>query len=357
MRSREMRPWSYVFQEDGNRIFHITDMGLYPHTENHNIAVATLEYARQKNVLSFSKSGIKKPWDDEQSGNNIKSGATFDYRILPTVNLKNESNIVTPIQFLQCILLGEIKGNHEVPVAALKYFLDSLELDREEQKFIGIEGSLCIGQANEGSDLDLLIYGFDNYFKIIKALPNLFKTDPNIIPLKGFVYGKNELIERRKDHSPFSEQELLLVTERRPYFYIKQTMPHNGRVIYTKISLFGVIDTNDGEYRKKLDVFLNPVQVKKVEIATISGRVSDSTLGLTIPSVWQIDCKYKGIEVDYIADYAGIFSGHLEAGEKFEARGTIEKYRDWNGKIGYRLVIAYWDQHVKNNMYVKPILN
>lgn len=302
------------------------------------------------------KVALKKPWDDNHGGDNIKSGETFDYRTLPTVNLENESSIVTPIQFLQCVLSGEIKGNNEVPVSALEYFLNSLGLDRNELEYIGIEGSLCIGQANEESDLDLLIYGYDNYLKIIEALPYLFKSDQNIIPLKNFDYGKNELVQRRKDHSPFSVQELLFVTERRPYFYIRQTLPNNGRVIYTKVSLFGVIDKNDGEHRKKLDIFLNPTQVKRIEIATASGTVCDATLGLTIPSVWQIESEHRGIKIDYIVDYAGIFSGHLNAGEKFEARGALEEYKDSNGKIGHRLTIAYWDQHVKNNMYVKPIL-
>lgn len=353
---KEIHPWSYVLQKNGNRIFHVTDTGLNPIPEQPEIAVATFEYTRPNSAERYSKNGIKKPWDPTGSENIRTTSQTFDHRQLPTVNLEEESVVVRPTEFLYMLLNKEITGNHPIPVTALEYFVSALNYSDEQIANIGIEGSLCIGQANSESDLDLLIYGYQNYLDIISRLQELFKTDSNIIPLANFDYGRNELIQRRKDHSPFNIAELLYVTERRPYFYIKQVLA-DGVVVYTKVSLFGVVNKEDGNYRTELDVYLNPIEVTKLGVVTISGQVTDATLGITIPSVWKIAAQHRGKNVDYIVDYAGIFPEHIQTGEFFEARGTLEEYIDASGNSGYRLVIAYWDQHVKNNMYVKPILN
>lgn len=350
---RELVPWSYVIQNMGKDIYHVIDNGLNPLSEDETIAVATLEYTREANGL-YSKEGIRKPWIQREGGEIRVAGKTFDGRHLPTVDLKLDSFVVEPTNFLRLLLGGKIDGNHSVPVNALRYFVNALNLHPEEIACIGIEGSLCIGQAGQQSDLDLLVYGYENYLNVVQRLKELFELDQNIIPLKNFKYGQEELTKRRKDHSPFSVDELLYITARRPYFYIMQRT--DDSTVYTKVSLFGIVGNDDGEYRSNLDLFLNPIQVQRLGVSTISGQVTDDTLGITIPSVWEINSTYDGRKIDYIVDYAGIFPEHVRKDEKFEARGMVEAYTDSFGNSGYRLVIAYWDQHVANGMYVKPIL-
>ena len=202
----------------------------------------------------------------------------------------------------------------------------------------GITGSILLGIHNpEFSDVDLLVYGLENAWKVRAALKE--RRSASIRPVTGKVL--EEWCASVANRFPLSYEEACYLGRRRwnygffgeRYFSIHPTRKDDEIAE----------DYGDRYYREK-------------GAARIRATVSDASESLFMPALYRIEGveviegEAAAQQVREVVSFEGLYRDVVDSGAQIEARGKLESVNEQT----YRLVIG--STALKGQGYIKPAL-
>uniref|UniRef100_A0A7C2VHT2 Polymerase nucleotidyl transferase domain-containing protein n=1 Tax=Ignisphaera aggregans TaxID=334771 RepID=A0A7C2VHT2_9CREN len=212
--------------------------------------------------------------------------------------------------------------------------------------YFGITGSVLLKIHNPGiSDIDIVVYGKENAYKVKEAVLRLFGDKSS-----GFALPSGDILERwAKDITrihPLTLDEAKLLYGR----YKWNRALYKGR----QFSLHPVKLEHEVDEKWEQKVF------KPLGIATIKAVVTDSSDALFMPAVYSVDSVevVEGPElskkISAIVSYEGLYIDLAHPGDRVIARGKLEEVRDLKrGEVFYQLTIGTYDAQGKD--FLKPL--
>ena len=204
----------------------------------------------------------------------------------------------------------------ELEAKALKLIGLLSEASGVSEGFFGIHGSIALGMHHEGSDIDVAVYGAENYRRVQRCLLRL--EEAGLLEL----YRRSEVEVRRLNRGVFEGVPFVVNAVRR----------------------FSEIDWRPKTYR--------PLGVVEGE-----GRVAESPESVFRPAIYRVEGFNPlggGVEgpVVELASMIGEHRGLLKAGEDFRVRGVLEEVH-CGGERWLRVVVG----SALEGEYLKPIVD
>ncbi len=176
-----------------------------------------------------------------------------------------------------------------------------------EKKNIGITGSLMLDSQNPESDIDMVVYGRDIFFKIRTLIRQYIETGA----LSDLTHTDWEDAWQRRDCE-------LNIDEYKKYEKRKfnKCVCGNTKVDFTMIPLAGeAVDENR--------------QFKKLYKENIIANVIDDTFAFDFPARFYIDHDM----IEQVVVYTATYIGQAEKGDKIEVAGYLEEDIDGNKRL------------------------
>ena len=179
-----------------------------------------------------------------------------------------------------------------------------------KKDYMGITGSIMLGMHNENSDVDIIIYGREQFLKIRKYIKNsLDKVGINSLTQAMW----KDAYERRDCALSFNE------------FYSHEKRKFNKFIFGNSKIDISAIPKNGEKYKES-----GPY--KKISKDEISSIVTNDTYAYDFPARYLINHN----TVKEVVSYTATYTGQAKKGEKIEAAGFIEQDRDGV----YRLLVG-----------------
>lgn len=196
------------------------------------------------------------------------------------------------------------------------------EIDKNK---IGIDGSTLLGCYTKNSDIDLIVYGYDNAKKLAAKFKNLNNHNNNMRLYEEKDYP--EILKRRRSIG-YGNSDVTIIEQESRRFY--------GFIRNKRFSLINVLEDDDP---RNIDIS-RKIRFQKIFEGEI--RISDSLLGLVTPSMlYGSNHSGEKYRIEIINHY-GI--NQARDSERFFVRGNI--YRDI--KSGENIIIlTFWNQDVE----------
>jgi len=194
---------------------------------------------------------------------------------------------------------------------------------------LGISGSILVMLHREGSDVDLIVYGSKNCFRVHDALGCMLKDE--YAPVK--LYDQDDLkmlFDFRSKDTAMSFEDFVRTESRKVL---------QGKFMGTDYFMRFVKDWN--EIRENY----GDVQYKNLGNARIKATVADDSESIFTPCSYKIN-SVEVIEgpqfpVQEIASFRGRFCEHARTGEAVVAQGKVERVTDLRRNHEYcRLLIG-----------------
>ncbi len=175
------------------------------------------------------------------------------------------------------------------------------------QEHIGITGSLMLDTHNEKSDIDIVIYGREQFFAVRKLIKNNIKT------------GRLEPLNEATWQDAYHRRDCALTYEQ----YKKHELRKYNKCISgnTKVDISMIPDD--------VERYLEKGPYKKEGRANIVARVTDDTYAYDFPSRYII----KHETIAEIVSYTATYIGQVKTGEQLEAAGYIEQGSDGASRL------------------------
>lgn len=186
---------------------------------------------------------------------------------------------------------------------------------------IGITGSMLIGAHNERSDIDLVFYRREAFFKARQAIKTLL-DDNQLHPLDDALW--RDAYERRGCSLTFDE---FLWHEARKY--------NKAAIQQTKFDISLLAQD------KWLDLF----QYSKHGSHRLCGRVTEDRYSYDYPARYTIDHP----EIREVVSYTATYAGQARSGEPVEIHGQLEI-----SAVGHRRIIIGTDREASGE-YIKVL--
>ena len=238
-------------------------------------------------------------------------------------------------------IIYEQKDSLEKDLAELVSYLS--EISGVNLEYFGISGSILLGIHNpKYSDIDLMIYGRDNSFKLLEAVNQVLNKGyvslPDRVTLEKWAFEISK-------HHPLTPSEAMKL-----YMEKKMRLVFKGKRVF---SLHPAKLSN--EIKEKYgDRIYEPICL--VKIKGVVKNISDSIFlpaTYIVNNVEIIEGSFKG-EIREVVTFEGLYAGLLKEGEKFIAYGKVEKVVEVKtGKTHYRLVVG--SAEAKGKDYIKPL--
>jgi len=236
----------------------------------------------------------------------------------------------------------------------LSELIEFLKKSGVDDKNLGIMHSTLLGNYTLGtSDMDIIIYGKENGWKILNYLKTAqheklhWKTD-------------EEWAEYYKEHktsesSHFTEKEYVRHMARKRY---------EGMFGGTVFTLFTVEEEEETWFKWGEEKY------EPVGLATVSGEVTDHYNSIVRPGYYEIsegkivDGEHETpninnkIPIKRIVTYSIPFSQQALKGEKIKACGLLELVTSQQADPYYRVVVGYFDAYVSDRRekeYIKTV--
>ena len=179
-----------------------------------------------------------------------------------------------------------------------------------KKDYIGITGSIMLDIHNENSDVDIIIYGREQFLKIRKYIKNsLDKVGINSLTQATW----KDAYERRDCALSFNE------------FYSHEKRKFNKFI-------FGNSKIDISAIPKKGEKYIESGPYKKISKDKISSIVTNDTYAYDFPARYLINHNM----IKEVVSYTATYTGQARKGEKIEAAGFVEQDRDGV----YRLLVG-----------------
>lgn len=245
-----------------------------------------------------------------------------------------------------------LKELMKVPVEDLDSYLKSVrEMIRiiqesgVEEKDIGISHSTLLGNYTPGkSDIDILVFGIDNGWKVIKHL------ETHQEPLLNWKSGEDwrRYYKDRIISKIFSEDEYVANMVRKR---------DDGLVNGNVFSLFCIENENESWYDWE-------DEHEPLGTIVIRAKVKDAHYSIVRPGFYELeDTKvlegYENVPIRRIVTWARPFNLQAKEGENVEACGLLEKVKTRDGETYHQVVIGYFDTYTTDRgekEYLKALI-
>ncbi|MEN3048031.1 MAG: nucleotidyltransferase domain-containing protein [Candidatus Caldarchaeales archaeon] len=180
----------------------------------------------------------------------------------------------------------------------------------------GVTGSILLGIAHQGSDVDLIVHGESNSERVLNALAE--SGDERLRLGVGPEWASHLRSQLRV---PREHAELLA-----------SRVVHKGEFSGTKFSVFGVRERPPHAYGE--------VQYTSKGIVETVVEVVDDSESLFTPAVYRVEERVFGVErlVTYLARLAGV----LRPGDRIVVRAKLEEVRS-EGGTAYQLLLGSYE--------------
>jgi predicted nucleotidyltransferase len=228
---------------------------------------------------------------------------------------------------------SDVEWHHE-PVKKLQEMRSSKDLDALESKAlrlaevlkeeanvswnaIGVSGSILVGLHSPHSDVDPIVYGTENCWRVHSALEHFLSEPGGTFRCYAKEDLKNLFDFRSKDSS--ADFESFVRTESRKVV--------QGKFLETDYFIRFVKDW------KEIDEAYGDIQYKNVGVAEVRATIADDSEAIFTPCVYKI----SGVQVlngpqaehiEEIASFRGRFCEQTRIGESVMARGKLEHVTD-----------------------------
>ena len=171
---------------------------------------------------------------------------------------------------------------------------------------LGVSGSILISAHGPTSDIDLVVYGRENFFKARKSLQQLFNNEP-----------ANNNKKPQSHIQPLSHQQWQETWQRRGCdLSLEDYIWHEQRK-FNKASINGV--------KFDLSMIESPSNhhqtYRKQGMVSLKAVITDDSKAYDYPASYLIDHP----EIPQILSYSATYAGQACYGESIEARGIVEK--------------------------------
>ncbi|MCL5239543.1 MAG: hypothetical protein M1286_03695 [Candidatus Marsarchaeota archaeon] len=268
------------------------------------------------------------------------------------VNL-NDANLryYEPIERLRC-LREEEKHEFYTQISCLCNALECIGLDANG---FGIRGSLLVGQQNEFSDIDLLIYGHKNKEALFSNFTDFYQDShiSNILKNEAIT---QELYARRHDHFSGIDYEYFLLHERRRmqgivndktrfvFSIIGEAVEDTSTKTITPVCPASVV----GKVINNSDTFYDPAHIR-LELRDLLASGKDQNTRDAIE-------KARGNKAFDVTVYGDpICAVAFFPGDTLRIRGFLEKTEAASGEESYKLAIRPADDCTKQIKLIKDI--
>jgi len=221
------------------------------------------------------------------------------------INLIKE--IYYPEQTVTRLLSMESPDNKQSDAIGIINTLLSVGFKKD---YMGITGSIMLDMHNENSDVDIIIYGREQFLKIRKYIKNsLDKVGINSLTQVMW----KDAYERRDCALSFNE------------FYSHEKRKFNKFI-------FGNSKIDISAIPKKGEKYKESGPYKKISKDGISSIVTNDTYAYDFPARYLINHNM----IKEVVSYTATYTGQARKGEKIEAAGFVEQDRDGV----YRLLVG-----------------
>ena len=236
--------------------------------------------------------------------------------ILQTVPHSQISAVYKPRERLREILEGPVTRLEKT----LARFVETLSsMSGVSTGCFGVSGSLLIGLVNEGSDVDINVYGSDEGRSVYEALETLRRSVGWVSPyddetVKGVLFSRWGDLGRLKELAEVEKRKVL-----------------HGLVLGT-------------DYFVRLLRDEASLPSKPMGSVTLKARVADSSGSIYTPCTYMIDevevlSEPVPGEVTELMSYRGKFTEQARSGDRVKVRGTLEKVQDPDG-TRFRVILG-----------------
>jgi len=194
---------------------------------------------------------------------------------------------------------------------------------------LGISGSLLVGLQTPKSDIDIIVYGSQNSYKVYDSLRALMKDKDS--PVKSYSMGElRRLFDFRSKDTAMSFEDFVRTESRKVL---------QGRFKGYDYYIRCVKDWDE------VDEQYGTVHYQPVGYAKIRARVTDDSQMIFTPCHYKIDNveivegpKIKSTQE--IVSFRGRFCEQSRKGESVMAQGKIERVKREGGKEFYRVLLG-----------------
>ena len=186
---------------------------------------------------------------------------------------------------------------------------------------IGVEGSFLLGYAKETSDIDILVYGYQNSQRLKERFP-LLGTKTSI---KLYDKSDYEMIYQNQQSLGYGKNKKSIISQELRRFH--------GSIAGRQFGLISVLKNET----------LQPINPnRKIEYLRMFNStlmITDTTFGAVTPSVYQAkDINQENYKIEIISPY-GINQARI--GEHFDIVGKL--YQDSQSKERI-IILSFWSQ-------------
>jgi hypothetical protein len=245
-------------------------------------------------------------------------------RMLPIVPWSRVRKHYTPQHAVTELLAAHnLAGLRLKALQFVRYVADIAEIPLER---LGISGSIMLGLEDEGSDIDLIVYGLREAQKV-KAVILKAMAEEKFIRRLTEKHLKDLYLSRSKD-TQMSYEDFRRVEGRKSNQGLFEDVPFFIRYLKD----WAEVDERYGEY-----------QIRRLGYVKISAEVLDASQAHLTPAIYRLKnvCVLSGqswLTVDRLITWRGRFAEQACEGEAVVAQGYVEEYSYKDGVIKQMVV-------------------
>lgn len=213
-------------------------------------------------------------------------------------------------------------------------------------KYFGVTGSILLKIHNaQYSDIDLVVYGVENSYKVREALKKLYRDSRS-----GFSLPSGEILEVWARE--ITRVHPLTIDEAKTLYskYKWNRALYKGR----QFSIHPV------KLENEVDEVWEQKRFRYKGLATIRARVIESKDAIFMPAIYVVDNVrvLEGVDIankiTYVVSYEGLYIDLAKDGEEIIAMGKVEEVEDMKkNETYYQLTIGTFEAGGKD--FIKPI--
>lgn len=224
--------------------------------------------------------------------------------LLHGIPLNDIQRVFRPGEVIQSLFA--MSNPDEKQSDAIEAFRFLLSSGIDEKKF-GLTGSIALGFHNDQSDIDLIVYGRENFHTVRKYIADAIET------------GKIQQLDEPLWQETFERRDCELDFE--SYLFHEKRKFNKFKINQSKVDISLVLSEDE--------IIENSGPYKKSGHVVLKTTVIDDSQSFDLPARYYVaDAKIPEI-VSYTATYAG----QAITGEKIEASGVVEVDRNGDSRL------------------------